>query len=189
MSGFAHNGPRKVLSIAIGGRSSGRTRLPRRGDRFDVDQSVGRVGGAFEIDERDPAHLLGLLDHRVDFLAGRTGGEVDIGDSELAEDLGDERLGRRVERPRVDHHVARLAEGRGTGRDRRHSAREGERVVGIFPHAQPVLEDLLIGAVEARIDQAFGAARALAGHPFEEALSGGRIFENEGGGEEDRRLQ
>ena len=54
---------------------------------------------------------------------------------------------------------------------------------------KPILEDLLIGAVEARIDEALGAAGALACHAFEEAFTGGRILEHEGRGKEDRRLQ
>src|SRR5690606_15857232 len=59
----------------------------------------------------------------------------------------------------------------------------------IFPHAEAILEDFLIGAVEARIDEAFGAAGALAGDPFEMALARRRAGENEGRGREDRRLQ
>src|ERR1044071_6504481 len=56
---------------------------------------------------------------------------------------------------------------------------------------QEILEDLLVGAVEARIDQALrgAAAGALAGYAFEEALSVRRLLENEGRGEEDRRLE
>src|SRR3712207_7184848 len=47
---------------------------------------------------------------------------------------------------------------------------EGQGVLGILPQAEAVLEYLLIGAVEAGIDQPLGAARTLAGHAFEEAL-------------------
>ena len=55
--------------------------------------------------------------------------------------------------------------------------------------AQPVLEDFLVGAVEARIDKALGAARALAGDSFEEAFAVRRILEHKGRGEEDRGLE
>ena len=89
----------------------------------------------------------------------------------------------------MDDHVARLDEGQQQRRDRRHAAREGQRVLGVFPQLQPVLEDFLVGPVEARIDQALGAARALAGDAFEEALAVRRGLEHEGRGEEDRRLQ
>src|SRR3546814_4444254 len=74
------------------------------------------------------------------------------------------------------------------GGDRRHAARKAQRVLGILPHAEAILEDFLIGAVEARIDQPLGAAGALAGDAFEMALAGGRAGENEGRGREDRRL-
>ena len=89
----------------------------------------------------------------------------------------------------MDDDVAGLDEGQEQGRDRRHAAREGQRVLGIFPDAQPVLEYLLVGPVEARIDEALGAARALAGDALEVALAGRRILEDEGRGEEDRRLE
>ena len=89
----------------------------------------------------------------------------------------------------MDDDVAGLDEGEQQGGDRRHAGGEGERVLGILPDAEPVLEDLLIGAVEARIDEALGAARALAGDALEVALAGRRILEDEGRGQEDRRLQ
>ena len=76
-------------------------------------------------------------------------------------------------------------------RDRGHAAGESERGFGILPQAQPILEDFLVGPVEARIDEAFGgpAARALAGDAFEEALPVGGLLEHEGRGQEDRRLE
>ena len=173
---------RRTLARGEGGIARGR-------DRLDVDQRIGRVRRAFEIDERQPALALRVGDDGVDLLARRTRRKVDVMNAEPAENLGDQRLRRRVERPRVDDHVARLNEGQQQGRDGRHSAGESERVVRVLPDRKPVLEDLLVGAVEARIDEPLGAARALAGHAFEEALSGRRILEHEGRGEKDRRLQ
>ena len=89
----------------------------------------------------------------------------------------------------MDDAVAGADEGQQQRRDGRHAAGESERVVGVFPDGQAVLEDFLVGAVEARIDEALGAAGALAGDAFEEALTSGRILEHEGRGEEDRRLE
>ena len=89
----------------------------------------------------------------------------------------------------MDDDVARLDEGEQQGRDRRHARGEAERILRLFPEAEPVLENLLIGAVEARIDQALRPARTLAGDALEVALAGGGILEDEGGGEEDGRLQ
>ena len=121
------------------------------------------------------ALVLGGGDHRVDLLARRAGREVEPLDAELAEDLGDQRLGRGIERARMDDDVAGPDEGQQQGGDRRHAARKSERVVGILPDRQPVLENLLVGAVEARINQPLGAAGPLAGDAFEEALAGGRV--------------
>jgi hypothetical protein len=90
-----------------------------------------------------------LPDGRVDLLARRSRREINPRDAELAEDLGDQRLGRRVERARVDNAVAGPNESQQQGRDGRHSAGESERVVRFLPHSQPVLEDLLVGTVEA----------------------------------------
>jgi hypothetical protein len=86
----------------------------------------------------------------------------------------------------VHHHVARLDEGEQQGGDGRHAGREGQRVLRVFPQAEAVFEDLLVRAVEARIDETFRAAGPLAGDALEMALAGGRVLEDEGRGEEDR---
>src|SRR3954451_12268522 len=89
----------------------------------------------------------------------------------------------------MDDAVAGLDERHQQGRDRRHAARESERVVSVLPNREAVLEDLLVRAVEARIDEALGAARTLAGHAFEEALTCRGVLEDESGCQEDRRLE
>ena len=71
----------------------------------------------------------------------------------------------------------------------RHSRGEGQGVLGILPKAQPILEYLLVRPVEARINEALGPARALAGDAFEEALARGGRLEDESRGEEDGRFQ
>jgi hypothetical protein len=116
-------------------------------------------------------------------------GEIEPSYAEPAEDAADQGLGRCVERTGVDDHVARLHEREQQGGNSRHAGRESERVLRILPEAQPILEDLLVRSVEPRIDQALGAPRTLPRHAFEEALSGRRILEHEGGGEKDGRLQ
>jgi hypothetical protein len=77
-----------VLSIAIGGRSfAGKAASRARATPcLDVDQRVGRVGGAFEIDERHAAHLPGARDHVLDLVLGRAGGEIEPLHPEAAED-------------------------------------------------------------------------------------------------------
>ncbi len=54
-----------------------------------------------------------------------------------------------------------------------HAGGEGERVLRILPDGEAILQNLLIGAVEAGIDEALRPAGALAGDALEEALAGG----------------
>src|SRR3546814_20239288 len=89
----------------------------------------------------------------------------------------------------MDDHVARLDEGEEQGRDGRHAAREGQRLLRILPDAQAILEYLLVRPVAARIDKALGTAWALAGTAFEMALARRRGLEDEGGGAKVRWLQ
>src|SRR3546814_9357515 len=76
-------------------------------DRLDIDERVGGVGGAFEIDQRDPARI-GLGEHCVDFRAAGPGGKIEKMNAELAEHARDQRFGGGIERPRVDDRVAGL---------------------------------------------------------------------------------
>ena len=74
--------------------------------RFDVDQGIGRVGGTFEIDQRQPALRLSGGEHRGDLFFRRAGGEIEPAHTELAKDPGNQRLGGGVERRRMNDHVA-----------------------------------------------------------------------------------
>src|SRR3546814_13605787 len=75
--------------------------------------------------------------------------------AEPAEDAADQRFGGCVKRGGMDDDIAGLDQCKQGGGDRRHARREGEGVLRLFPKAQPVLQYLLIGAVEAGIDKAF----------------------------------
>ncbi len=177
-----------------GFRLAGEGGVARRADGFDIDERVGRVRRAFEIDERDLAALfvgqrLGPGEDRVDFLARRAGREVDEADAEARQDTRDQRFGRGIERARMDDHVILADEREEQGGDRRHAARKDEAVVGAVPDREAILEDFLVRAVETRIDEAVGGPFALAGDMLEKALARRRAFEGEGRGQEDRRLQ
>ena len=89
----------------------------------------------------------------------------------------------------MDHHVALVAAREQQRGDGRHAAGKDEAFLCPVPDGEAVFEDFLIGAVEAAIDEAVGAAGALAGDAFEVALARRRAFEGESGGEEDRRLE
>ena len=164
-------------------------RIPAGGDRLDIHQHVGRVGRAFEIDQGDATHRTRAIQHGVNLVARGFGREIQPLHAEAAEDLADQRLGRGIERGGVDDHVAGLHQREQHRRDRGHPAGEAQRIRRLFPDAEPILQYLLVGPVEARIDEPFRSPRPLAGDALEVALARGRTLEHEGGGQEDRRLQ
>src|SRR3546814_1455558 len=74
---------------------------------WSSDVCSSDLGGAFEIDQRDPARI-GLGEHCVDFRAAGPGGKIEKMNAELAEHARDQRFGGGIERPRVDDRVAGL---------------------------------------------------------------------------------
>ena len=169
-------------------------RIARFLDRLDIDQRIGRVAGAFEIDQRHFAALrlglgLGFHHHRVQLLARRTGGEGDIGDAIFRHHLGHEAFGRGVKRAGMHDHIARITRREHQHGDSGHAAGEAQGVLRPVPDGEAIFEDFLVRPVEARIDKPFRAARALAGNAFEMALARRRILECESAGEEDRGLE
>ena len=117
--------------------------------------------------------------------------EADRADGQTRERLGEEGLGPAIERLGMQDHVARAHEGEDRGRDRRHAGREQRALVGAFVDGKPVLDDLAVGMVEPRIDQACAHSLgrlAPAGYVIEEVLSVLRGLEDEGRRQEDRRL-
>ena len=163
-------------------------RVAAGGDGFDVDQRVGGVGGAFEIDQRDPAARR-LGHYRVDFLARGTGRKIEEMHAEAAKHARDQRFRRGIKRAGMNDRVTRAHQRQEQGGDCGHAARKAERVLGIFPDGEAILQYFLVGPVEARIDQALGTTRTLAGHALEMAFAGGGIGKDEGGGQEDGRLE
>ncbi len=160
---------------------------------FDIDERIGGVGRAFEIDHRELAALpcglfLGLRQNCIYFAARRARREIQIGDVKFAQYFGDETFAGGIKRAAMNDHIARRAIGEHQRANRGHSARKNQRIFGPVPQRQPALQYLLIGRVEARIDQPFGAAGTRAGDPFKMPFAGGRIFKHESRGEENRRF-
>ncbi len=169
-------------------------RVARVLDCFYVDQGIGRIAGAFEVNHADLAaafarHRLGLVQHGVDLFARGACREVDIFHAELAQPFGDEAFGCGVERAGMHDDIALRRIGEHQDADRSHAAGEAQRVFRTVPDGEAVFQDLLVGRVEARIDEAVCAARTLAGDAFEVALAVGGAGEGESGSEEDGRLQ
>ncbi|MEY9697419.1 hypothetical protein ABIF50_010700 [Bradyrhizobium diazoefficiens] len=87
--------------------------------------------------------------------------------------------------------IAGADEGENRGRDGRHARREQRAAFGALIDREPVLDDLAVGMVEARIDQARAHAfrrLAPAGDVIEEVLAVFGRLEHESGGQEHRRL-
>ena len=162
--------------------------------RFDIDQRIGRVARAFEVNQRDLAVLclglsLGLGHDRVELFGRRTGREIDIGHPVFGHDLRDEAFRRGIERPGMDYHITRRARGQHQDCDRGHPAGKAQGFFRSVPDCQAILQNFLVRRVETRIDEALRAAFALAGNAFEVSLACSCILERERAGEEDRRLQ
>ena len=157
----------------------------------DVDQRIERIGGRLRHDDRHATERARLLDRPANARLVHAVGETDGLDTHRGQRLRDKRLGAAVERLRVQDHVAwaRISEDRGG--DRRHARGEEERCLGVLEHAQPVLDDLGVRVVEAAVDQSGRLApRRLAPSRdvVEELLAVLGALEDEGGGEEHRRL-
>jgi hypothetical protein len=160
-------------------------------DHCDIDQAVGGIGRRFDEDHRDPP-----LPHRLRRRQRDRGfvdavGKTHRSDRETRQRLQKQRLGAAVERLRVQNDVAGADEGEDRGRNRRHAGREQRAFLRAFVDREPVLDDLAIGMVEPRIDQARAHALgrlAPARDVIEEILSVFGGPEHEGRGQEHRRF-
>ena len=112
-------------------------------------------------------------------------------DVEVRHGARQQRLRAAVERLGMQDDVAGPGEGQDGRRDRRHAGGEQHAGLRALVDREPVLDDLAVGMVEARIDEtgagAFGWLLAPRGIVEEVAAFLGRA-EHEGRGEEDRRL-
>ena len=94
-----------------------------------------------------------------------------------------------IERLRVQNDVARADEGEDRGRNRRHAGREQRAFLGALVDREPVLDDLAVGVIEPRINQARAhplGRLAPTRDEIEEVLSVFGGPEDEGRGQEDR---
>jgi hypothetical protein len=182
-----------VLSTTTGGRGPGLLELV--GDHLaggEIDEAVGRVGRRLDQDHGDPALGGGSLGDVAHLGDVEPVGEAEGRDAEGAHLVLQQGLGAAIERARMQDGVAGPQEGEAGRRDRRHAAGEDGAFLGLVPDRQAILEDFHVGVVEARIDQAgllAGLGLAAARGQVEEVLALLGVLENEGRGQEDRRLQ
>lgn len=166
-------------------------RVGNAADHGDINEAVGRVRRRLDQDHGDTAlghRRFGRSRHRrfVDAI-----GKADGGDSEIEEGAGKQRLGAAIERLAVQDRVTRLDEGEQRRGDRRHARREQRAAFGALVDGEAVFDNLAVRMVEARIDEAGADARrrlATAGNEVEEVAALFGRAEDEGGGQEHRRL-
>ncbi len=128
-------------------------------DHRDIDEAVGRVGRRFDQDHRDAAFRHRLLGRRLHRSLVDAVGETDGGNAEVEEGLRQQRFGAAVERLRMQNRVAGPDEGEQRGGDRRHAGGKQRAAFRPLIDGEPVLDDLAVRVVEARIDEA--GARCL----------------------------
>ena len=160
-------------------------------DELDVDHGVERVRRRLDHDQRDAAQLRGrfcrLADRRL-IDAVREADRLHLIGRQRARD---QRLGAAIERLRVQDHVARPREGEDGGGDRRHAGGEQRAGFRALVGREPILHDLAVRMVEARIDEAAALAFRRLAPPrrvVEEVAPLLGRAEHEGRGEEHRRL-
>jgi hypothetical protein len=157
----------------------------------DVDKAVGRVGRCLDQDHRHPALAHGLLGSLVDRRLIDAVGKADRADRESRQRIRQQGFRPAIKRLRVQDDVAGANEGQNCGRDGRHAGREQRTAFGALIDGEPVLDDLAVGMVEARIDQSRAHALrrlATARDEIEEVLPVLGRLEHEGRGQKHRRL-
>ena len=117
--------------------------------------------------------------------------EGDGGNTKRQERLCEKRLGAAVERLRMHDDIARPCIGKQARRDRGHARGEQDCGIGSLVDRQAILDDLAVGVIEARIDEAgprtFGW-RASSRDIIEEILALFGRAEDERRSEKNRRL-
>src|SRR5439155_1639559 len=85
---------------------------------------------------------------------GEAVGKAHGADGEASKRLRKESFRPAIERLRVQNDVARAGESEDRGGNRRHAGREQRAILGALVDREPVLDDLAIGVIEPRINQA-----------------------------------
>ena len=160
-------------------------------DHRDIDQAVGGICRGFDENHRYPAFAHGVLRRQPDRGFVDAVGKAHRADGEARKRLRKQSFGPAIERLRVQNDVARADEGEDRGRNRRHAGREQRAFLGALVDGEPVLDDLAVGMIEPRINQARAhplGRLAPTRDEIEEVLSVFGGPEHEGRGQEDRWL-
>jgi hypothetical protein len=120
----------------------------------DVDEAVGGICRGFDQNHRNPPLLHGLVPRQLDRGLVDAVGKAHRADREAGQRFRQQRFGAAIERLRMQDHVARPNERENRGRNRRHPGRKQRTGLGALVDGEPVLDDLAVGMIEPRIDQA-----------------------------------
>ncbi len=160
-------------------------------DHRDIDEAVGGICRGFDENHRNPPLSHGVVPRQLESGFVDAVGKAHRADREAGKRFRKQRFGAAIERLRMQDHVTRPCERENRGRNRRHPGREQRTGLCALVDGESVLDDLTVGMIEPRIDQ----ARA---HPFgrlaptrdeiEEILSVFGSLEDEGRGQKHRWL-
>ena len=156
-----------------------------------IDQAVHGVRGRFHEDHAHPAPGERRGGGGADNGAVDAVGETLGLDMERGQRAGQQGFGAAVKRLAVQDHVARPDVGEQRGRDGGHAGGEDDAGLGALVDGQAVLDDLAVGVVEARIDEARDIASrrgAAAGGIVEEIAALLGVLEHKSRRQEHRRL-
>jgi hypothetical protein len=160
-------------------------------DHRDIDQAVGGICRGFDENHRNSAIAHGVLRRQPDRGFVDAVGEAHRADGEARKRLRKQGFRPAIQRLRVQNDVARADEGEDRGGNRRHAGREQRAFIGALVNGEPVLDDLAVGMIEPRINQARAhplGRLAPTRDEIEEVLSVFGGPEDEGRGQEDRRF-
>ena len=133
--------------------------VDRRHHGLQIDQSVGRVGRRFQVEQPDAPARRSRFERGRHLFRRQAIGEGMSADAPLGQDLADQRFGAAIQRRRVHDLVAGPQEGQQHGADRRHAARGHDRVFGAVEQRQAILDDLQVRVIEAAVDEARSGVR------------------------------
>ena len=163
--------------------------LPRR---RQIDETIGRVGWRFDIEDGHGADRLGLFGGRRESLDPALRGKPDRGDAELRQDLLEQEIRSAVYRIGVQEDGSRPNIRPQGGRDGRHARGEDKARLRFIPDRQAIFQHLQIWIVDPAVDEAGFFVRSFlpqAIGQLEEFLAVPRRLEHEGRGMKHGRLQ
>ncbi|MDT4848023.1 hypothetical protein FQZ97_821020 [compost metagenome] len=118
-------------------------------DGCDIDQTVGRIGGRFNQDDRDSPLVCGFIGSLFNRSFMHTIGKGHSRNIEIMESLREQCFCATVKRLRMQDYVSRARKSKQGCRNCRHAGREQRATLGPFVNGKTILHDLAVGMIEA----------------------------------------